>query len=118
MKRRVVVGRKPVEGIDEVAPCCKSPSGCAGATQQLLLTIDSEQGPSARGAMEGSMDSVCINISGFTIIASTCQQKFMLYRRRCRYRNRLSDTMVEEPEFDVESREGFFSRELVLIRHE
>lgn len=93
MRRRAVVGRKPVEGIDEVAPCCKSPSGCAGATQQLLLMIDSEQGPSARGAMEGSMDSDCINISGFaTIIASTYQQEFILYRRRCRYRNRLSDT--------------------------
>lgn len=88
MKRRAVVGRKPVEGIDEVAPCCKSPSGCAGATQQLLLTIDSGQRPSARGAMEGSMASVCINISGFTAIASTCQQMFMLYRGRCRYRNR------------------------------
>lgn len=90
MKRRAVVGRKPVEGIDEVAPYCKSPSGCAAATQQLLLMIDSGQGPSARGAMEGSMDSDCINISGFATI--TCQKKFMLYCRRCRYRNRLSDT--------------------------
>lgn len=53
-----------MESIDEAASCCKSPSGCAGATQQLLLTTDRGQRSSARGAMEGSSDSVCINISG------------------------------------------------------
>lgn len=39
--------------------------------QQLLLTTDEGQGPSARalrGAMEGSTDSVCINIYEFTAL--------------------------------------------------
>lgn len=65
--------------------------------QQFLLRTDEGQGPSARalrGAMEGSSDNICINISRFTtsnIIARMCQHKFMLYRWRCRLGNKLSD---------------------------
>lgn len=44
------------------------------------------------------------------VIAKEHQHKFMLYRGRCRHGNKLSEVMVEEPEFQVESRERFLTR--------